>query len=416
MASDVVTITFTATPDPAFTYASNSFCQHHASVAPVANTNGGGFVSTPGLDIDGITGIINPGSSDPGTYVIMHAFDGACPTDATSSITINASPDAMWSAPTSLCSNTDPILLNTLITGDAGGTWSGVGVTGNAFHPSNLQGSIELTHTISWGTCESTHTAHVTVTPTPVANAGPDAAVCGYTHTQAAQLFSGQGSWTIPGGLSASSLTAPDAAITGYASGDHLLTWTVTNGGCSDSDTMRLILHDPADALIIDAGPDQILEVVTSTELHAQASHGGLVIWTSLNGNGYIATPSSSSTLVHGLSLGTNTFVARVSLGECQGASDTVHVVVEDLFIPQGFSPNGDGDNDRFEVTGIAAYPGSELTVFNRWGQKVYETNSYDNEWDGRSAAGRELPNDTYFYVLNLSEGRAYNGFVVIKR
>ena len=89
---------------------------------------------------------------------------------------------------------------------------------------------------------------------------------------------------------------------------------------------------------------------------------------------------------------------------------------VNDLFIPQGFSPNGDGVNDRWEVTGIAAFPGNTLKVFNRWGQLVFESYGYENEWDGRAMFGRDLPDATYFYVLNLTSDRTYNGHVILKR
>ena len=88
----------------------------------------------------------------------------------------------------------------------------------------------------------------------------------------------------------------------------------------------------------------------------------------------------------------------------------------ENPFIPQGFSPNGDGVNDRFEITGMGAYPQSTLEVFNRWGQKVYTSGSYANGWAGEGDTGAPLTDDTYFYILNLSGEKAYNGFVVIKR
>jgi gliding motility-associated-like protein len=93
-----------------------------------------------------------------------------------------------------------------------------------------------------------------------------------------------------------------------------------------------------------------------------------------------------------------------------------VIVHIAGLFIPEGFSPNGDGVNDRFEITGIAAYPGNTFQVFNRWGQEVYAARDYDNSWDGRSHNGGELPSSTYFYVLNLPGLGAFNGPITLKR
>ncbi|RAJ80341.1 putative repeat protein (TIGR01451 family)/gliding motility-associated-like protein [Chitinophaga dinghuensis] len=66
-----------------------------------------------------------------------------------------------------------------------------------------------------------------------------------------------------------------------------------------------------------------------------------------------------------------------------------------DVFIPTAFTPNGDGINDKFVILGIDKYPGSTLVVFNRWGNVVYRSNDYRNEWDGA-----QLNAGTYYYEL----------------
>ena len=72
--------------------------------------------------------------------------------------------------------------------------------------------------------------------------------------------------------------------------------------------------------------------------------------------------------------------------------------------------------NDSFEVTGIDAYPGNELTVFNRYGQQVFHATGYANGWDGKDENGKELADGTYFYVLGLTAEETYHGQVIIKR
>ena len=69
--------------------------------------------------------------------------------------------------------------------------------------------------------------------------------------------------------------------------------------------------------------------------------------------------------------------------------------------------------NDYFVVDGLDD-PAS-LTVFNRWGEQVFENHQFHNNWDGRSTAGRPLPDDTYFYLLVVA-GEVYNGYLIIKR
>jgi gliding motility-associated-like protein len=82
-----------------------------------------------------------------------------------------------------------------------------------------------------------------------------------------------------------------------------------------------------------------------------------------------------------------------------------------DFEIPEGFSPNGDGRNDLFVINGLEEFPGSSVQIFNRWGQVVFESNNYQNNWDGKDAV-----DGTYFYVLKLSSGQDLTGTVILAR
>ena len=118
---------------------------------------------------------------------------------------------------------------------------------------------------------------------------------------------------------------------------------------------------------------------------------------------------------VSNLSLGTNTFTWTVTNGACPSVSDEINIVVQDLFIPQAVTPNGDGKNDFFEFYSIDAVTCS-LQIYNRWGQVVYENSDYQNEWFGQSSKGEELENDTYFYVILIDDSISFNGYVVLKK
>ena len=67
-------------------------------------------------------------------------------------------------------------------------------------------------------------------------------------------------------------------------------------------------------------------------------------------------------------------------------------------------SANGDGQNEEFIINCIEKYENT-LSIFNRWGQRVYETTNYDNTWNGVDQDGNLLPEDGYFYVLEYIEG-----------
>jgi gliding motility-associated-like protein len=106
-------------------------------------------------------------------------------------------------------------------------------------------------------------------------------------------------------------------------------------------------------------------------------------------------------------------------------AYDTVNVHVElsdVLTVPSLFTPNDDGNNDTFVIPGVKGHPNSKLEILNRQGSLVYKTEGYRNDWDGVANQGLflgsdKLPEDTYYYVLDLNKGKEpQTGYVVIKR
>lgn len=98
---------------------------------------------------------------------------------------------------------------------------------------------------------------------------------------------------------------------------------------------------------------------------------------------------------------------------------DTFTVIVLRLNAPTGFSPNGDQVNDTFIVPEFEEYQGS-LVVWNRWGEIVFESDDYQNNWDGTCQSGfcignGDLAEGTYFYKIEI-EKLEFTGFTTIKR
>jgi gliding motility-associated-like protein len=82
--------------------------------------------------------------------------------------------------------------------------------------------------------------------------------------------------------------------------------------------------------------------------------------------------------------------------------------VIEDcgeMFVPNAFSPNGDGHNDVLKVNGICLQNLSFM-IFNRWGEKVFETIDQETGWDG-TYKGEAMNTGVYVYRL---EGKTYDG------
>ena len=87
----------------------------------------------------------------------------------------------------------------------------------------------------------------------------------------------------------------------------------------------------------------------------------------------------------------------------------------EEFFVFTGFSPNGDGLNDTFKITGLKNYPGSKLSVYNRWGVLVFEKIDYSGDWNG-IWNGKILADGTYYYVIELRPGHKEMGYLQINR
>jgi len=104
--------------------------------------------------------------------------------------------------------------------------------------------------------------------------------------------------------------------------------------------------------------------------------------------------------------------VVITSTDGCVGTYTYQQVVMPtEIEVPNVFSPNGDNQNDALVFEGVEFYPNSSLKVFNRWGQPIYESSSYKNNW---RAPG--VPEGTYFFVLKLPNGKDYSGHVTLLR
>ncbi len=114
--------------------------------------------------------------------------------------------------------------------------------------------------------------------------------------------------------------------------------------------------------------------------------------------------------------VGTDAFSYEIEdeKGMTSEATITVTVTPRPLRIPNVFTPNNDGQNDVFEIEGIEGIDRIELVVMNRWGNEVYRSNEYKNNWNGGN-----LSEGTYFYEVIAykgSERKRYSGWVLIKR
>lgn len=114
----------------------------------------------------------------------------------------------------------------------------------------------------------------------------------------------------------------------------------------------------------------------------------------------------------------TENFYYQISDSCSQKDTAMVSIRISDppFFLPQGISPNGDGVNDRFVISGLDAYPNSSLTIFSRDGLTIFYSDNYQNDWDGLQYKQRQgirpVPSGTYYYLLRLGgTNRIIKGF-----
>lgn len=182
--------------------------------------------------------------------------------------------------------------------------------------------------------------------------------------------------------------------------------------GCTDSDTAQLFsLPKPVAAFVTNPpNPGFIGQPVQLTD-QSTTPGGTLVSWQWSVPN---ASPSSSTdqnpiVLYSNLSDSTITLVVTNSFG-CE---DTITISFEAIpaYIPDVFTPNGDGVNETFVIPKAQVIPNCKLFVYSRWGRLVYQSDNYKNDWNGDGHT-----DGVYFYVFIEPSGEDAHGTVTILR
>jgi gliding motility-associated-like protein len=190
---------------------------------------------------------------------------------------------------------------------------------------------------------------------------------------------------------------------------------SVTDGcGTTEKDSM-LIFTEPNPTAGFTASPNPVLggEYVSFTN----KSTGATAYYWSL-GNG--ASTVDSFPYYQYIIPGTYFvyLIATNQFGCADTAYDTIHVQTG-IYVPNVFTPNGDGQNDVFHVTagGLQSY---SIEIFNRWGERVFQADSPDIDWTGRSTSGVMESDGIYYYILKATDynntKRNLNGYIQLIR
>ncbi len=384
--------------------------------------------SVPTLNINNAT------TSQSGTYTLVNILRG-CQSDP---VTVNVAVDepAVASAgPDQTVCKFKPIvqLSGTVTGGTTTGVWSSSG--SGTFSPSNTdmnavytssaqdaqQPSVTLTLTsTSKDNCPpSTSTMVVTYGPLPGVDAGPDLAVCsqdasvpvtGKTLTTGTVTWRslGSGNFTDPNALSTS--YAPSAADVSAGSVNLVLQLNGNDECYISTDTMTIHFVPPAK--VNAGGIRYVLKGYTIT-LNPTVSEDSLKYQWSPN------IDINDITLKDPTVTGDVNRTYTLTVTDPRGcvSSDTVYVEVSPpININNTFTPNGDGINDTWNITGLIAYVKATVDIFTRDGQPIFHSIGYPVPWDG-TYKGKALPVGVYYYVIHLNlNDQVLTGYVTLLR
>jgi gliding motility-associated-like protein len=221
-------------------------------------------------------------------------------------------------------------------------------------------------------------------------------------------------------------------ALDGLTLGRYVYELTVTDdkGATATAQVTIDVTAAPTNELpVANAGADATMVLpdnsITLDGLTSTDADGIITAFAWEQISGPVATLSDTTfaeLLITDLTEGVYVFALTVTDDDAATHTDMVTVTVlarEELnVIPKVFTPNGDpiGETWTWPDHILSQYSGCTLTIYSRFGKKVFEMVSYDNSWNGTSSNGVKLEDDAYFYVIECSDGQKTTGGVRIVR
>ncbi|HIP36360.1 MAG TPA: gliding motility-associated C-terminal domain-containing protein, partial [Crocinitomix sp.] len=206
--------------------------------------------------------------------------------------------------------------------------------------------------------------------------------------------------------------TLNTSAVTGLSGGSY--DYTVTDGnGCSQNGSA-----------LVGGGSNNMIVYASSTNVSCKGEADGYAVVDSVVGGNppYVYSWDNGEQDLSITNVTENIYTVTVM--DNSGCEKTKAVVVsfdadKCLEVHNAISPNGDGENDTWVVTGINGYDETLVKVFNRWGTLVFESDNYNNDWKG-TYKGKELPSGIYYYIVtvknNGTEEQTFQGSLTIIR
>jgi gliding motility-associated-like protein len=276
--------------------------------------------------------------------------------------------------------------------------------------------------------CQANDTIQVTVNVTPVVNVSAPDSVCLGQSAQLTATGAAIYNWSPAEGLNNTNIgnpvATPDASQIGNQP-SNVITYIVTGYDSKKCFSNVDSIHVTAfNYPVITLASNATINVGSTYQINSSATTNIVSLnWTPSNTLSCadcltpIATPTKT----------TKYSLTAINDGGCS-TTDSIRVQVvcdgSNFFVPNSFSPNGDGVNDRFIVNGIGLNVIPSITIYNRWGQIVFQKSNFApnnaaDAWDG-TFNGQPAPSDVYIYTIQILCNNAtlipYHGNVTLIR
>ncbi len=370
--ADTIQVTVNPLPDASIAPI-GPFCNNEAAAALTGVTPGGVWT----INGQPSAGTFDPTQLGAGTHEVIYTVTGVCDNADTIEVIVEQLMDPTITAIGPFCSADAEV---PLIAVDAGGDWYINGISSGAnFNPTQWGAGIhEVIYTFS-GVCAISDTLEVTVDLTPDASIAPIGPFCDVDGVATLTAASSGGDWTIDN-MPNSGTFDPGA----WGAGSFEVIYTI-GGICPNSDTIMVdVGGTPVFALPADT-------TICNSYISLDAGNFSSYLWQD-------GSTSSNYTVFD-----EGTYYVTVTNSDGCNATDTIVVVeqcpLSNLWIPNVFTPNGDGINDFFFAVGDHVLD-FQMDIYNRWGQLIFESHDINIYWDGTTSAGTMVPDGVYVYVV----------------
>ncbi len=367
---------------------------------------------------------VNVSPTETTTYTVTFNFGTDCQLTDSVTVTVDGQiAKVQFPTDVALCPG-ESVLLNSLVTPGATYAWSSApgNFTSTSADPTvTPTQTTEYTVTTTLGSCVSTQSVDVVVFSGVTLTLSNDTTICAKDSVKLIAHGSATGTylWT-PGGSTASSLTVTPSA----SSNTYQVVYTYGDG-CTLEESVKVMVVPSFDVEILATPDTSIINLGESIDLFAKISPSQ-----SLNGFQYswlenttlLSGTNENITVKPAVSDSTVTYLVEVvSPNGCRQTDDiTFRLIQPNVTFPNAFTPNGDNVNSTFKMVILEGFATIEqMEIYNRWGQKVFDSKDPAAEWDGR-VDGKEAPSDVYACTVRWRRGdgalRIYVGEVTLLR